>query len=164
MPLPKAPQPAPETLWPDAEAEVIAGDNGLAVGPKKTTILWGPSCFECRRHRTAAFCLGRIYGIADFDNFFELILGGSPKKAVAMFFMPAIKASCDTLRHDLNAYVQGHLPGAFACAKALVYYRRHSHHVNAFLSESKVDFFERNCDFFLCDIFHLAGHPLCRVR
>ena len=80
-----------------------------------------------------------------------------------MFLLPAVDASCDALRGDLNAYLQGNLPTQIACARALVFYRRHSHHLETHLSDAKVDFYESSCDR-LRDAFHIAGHCLRTPR
>ena len=159
-PVPELLDPPFKDLLPEVEAEVLAEQEFLAVGPKKKTIHWGPSCFnEQRNYFNDARIMSEVSD-ADYSELLEHFYSRSHNNAVAMLLLPAVESSCDTLKGDLFAYLDGNLPTAIACAKALVFYRRHSFHLEPHLSSSNINFYESMCDL-LPDFFRTAGH---RVR
>jgi hypothetical protein len=158
-------------MWPEPQAEVIAAQSGLTNKGQNQTILWGPWCPEDHNLVHCSDKVKVVLDAVDLNKFFELIFDGSHKKAVAMFLWPAIDASCDSLMSYLDAYVRGiieafadpELPQTIACAKALVFYRRHSHQLKTRLTDIEVNILEAACDN-LRSAFHLAGHSLRSPR
>ena len=113
-----------------------------------------------RDHADDAVCLRGFFMYLDYDmDFFGTLLCASNKEA-ADVILPAIKASCNDIKHDLNQYQKGDVSDDPAAgAKALVFYRRHSFQLKPHLTTEEFDFYESMSNFLAC-ILRRAGYSV----
>ena len=155
---PEPPVPEAPDLSSEAAGEVYAAQDGVATKNTRETIFWGPSCpNEERNYSNDAHIINELYD-ADYAELLFQLYTGAHKSAVSVLLLPAIDSSCNALKADLYAYFDGGtLPTAIACAKALVFYRRHSPHLKPYMSDAKIYYYEYLCGLFR-DFLEEAGH------
>lgn len=106
-----------------------------------------------------AACLRGFFNCVDADkDFLDILLCGCNKKA-ADAILPAIKASCDDIKHDLNLYQENNLSDSTAGAKALVFYQRMSSALKPHLTDEEANFYDSMSNFLAC-VLRRAGYSV----
>jgi hypothetical protein len=142
---------------PELEREEVE-DHGLNGDP----VRWEPTCpNEDRDFFKDASQLGLLHKHLAFEETFIVPFAhNSRQMTLHMLVWPAIQASCDALKADLEAFLQGDMTDRSAVtAKALVFYRRHSPQLAPHLTTSEIDAYEGMCNFLIC-VFRNAGYPV----
>jgi hypothetical protein len=113
-----------------------------------------------RDHADDAMCLRGFFKYLDYDmDFLGTLLCASNRDA-ADVILPAIKASCNDIKHDLDQYQKGDVSDDPAAgAKALVFYRRHSFPLKPHLTTEEFDFYESMSRFLVC-VLRRAGYTV----
>jgi len=145
---------------PEPPTQIEALVEELKALHTEDRVSWEPtSPHENRDHSDDAACLRGFFKCLDYDaDFFDVLLCGSNRKA-ADAILPAIKSSCNTLKHDLNLYQEGNVSDPAAGAKALVFYRRNSFPLKPHLTTEEFDFYESMSNFLVC-VLRRAGYSV----
>jgi hypothetical protein len=118
-----------------------------------------PTCLcKERNHADDAACIKALFKNLYYDSGFlnKLI---DPPKTASDAILRAANASCNDIKHDLDAYQESTLFDAEASTKALIFYRRHSFPLKAHITTDEADFFDSMCAFLAC-ILRKAGYTV----
>jgi len=148
----------PMTALVDMSPHVQALVEELKALHTEQAVPLEPTCLcSGRNHADDAACISALFKNLNYDkDFLDKLIG--PPKTASDAILRAANASCNDIKHDLDAYQESTFDPE-AGTKALVFYRRHSFPLKAHITTDEADFFDSMCNFLAC-ILRKAGYTV----
>jgi hypothetical protein len=156
----KPPEPdGPQKVW---ELDVHGDLQEIDVfGTGRSGICWEPTCTKqrCSDHQDNAIFLHTIMRRIDMEKeILEELLRSSREQTADKLLLPALDASCSSLKTADMDLDEGR-SRIEAGARALVFYRRHTHLLEPYFTKAEYDHYENVCSY-VPDILRNAGYSV----
>jgi len=145
---------------PEVDMEVLAREL-KDLHSEGNTVSWEGTCpCHIRDYKDDAMCLRNLFHHLNYDrDFLSPLLFGSYDNAAKSAILPAIASCCDDIKYTMHFYSDHETSDQVVGTKALVFYRRHSFPLRAYLTADEVEFYESMCNLLAC-ILRQAGYTV----